>query len=309
MNRVTVLEYRNYRYLKLAALVCAMAALAYLLHTPPLGPSGSTWLGYTLGTGCATLILLLLWYGVVRRRIPAQPERRQSSQTRETPATQQPRERRLRTLRWAWRHAMTLNGWLSWHVYFGAATLILATLHSGFHFSWNLHTLAYLLLLMVVVTGFYGVYAYLRFPRMMTENMGQDTLGGLLEEIAELDQLAWSNALRLPDRYVDILQQARQQTRIAGNLMEQLRGKPRRCATRLAIERLQQMQEQADHAESQILRDIISLELRKEAQLKRARLECMYQARMRLWLHLHVPLAFGLLAALIAHVNAVFFFW
>jgi len=309
MKRVNVLEYRRYRYLKLAALTCAVAAAAYFFDSPPLGPSGSTWLGYTLGTGCAVLVMLLLWYGVTRSRIPAQAERRQPEAAGDPLDNQATQERRRHETRWDWRRAMTLSGWLSWHVYFGLATLFLATLHSGFHFDWNIHTLLYLLLILVVLTGIYGVYAYLQYPRLMTENLGEDTLGSLLDDIAELDQLTWANVLRLPDQYTEIVQQERLQTRIAGNYLEVLRGKPRHCATRHAIAHLQSLQEHSDHAESQILRTIIAQLLRKEAQLKRARLDCMYQARLRFWLYFHVPLAFGLLAAMLAHVNAVFFFW
>ena len=307
MQRLTMLEYKNYRYLKLGLWLLLAAMLAYIFHDPVLGPRGNTWLGYTLGGVGACLVFVLAWYGVVRRRIPVLAERRQAASP---PAEEQNfLERRKNRLRFLRRNASTLQGWLSAHIYLGLALLVIVTLHSGFHFGWNIHTLTYALLIGVIVTGIYGVYAYLRFPRMMTDNLGEDSMNGLLADIAELDGLARTNALRLPDEIHAIMQQSGTDLQVAGNALEQLRGRPRLCTTRLCIDRLQQLKIDLDHVQHQVLRDICALLLRKESQLKRVRLELMYKARLKLWLHLHVPLAFGLLAALAAHVTAVFFFW
>jgi len=43
--------------------------------------------------------------------------------------------------------------------------------------------------------------------------------------------------------------------------------------------------------------------------LTRARRDVSYKAMMDLWLYIHVPLSFALLAALLAHVLSVFFYW
>ena len=40
-----------------------------------------------------------------------------------------------------------------------------------------------------------------------------------------------------------------------------------------------------------------------------ARSDIAYRARLQLWLYLHVPLSIALLAALLAHVIALFFYW
>ncbi len=48
---------------------------------------------------------------------------------------------------------------------------------------------------------------------------------------------------------------------------------------------------------------------RKCELLKRARGNVRMQALMKVWLFVHLPLSFALLAALIAHVISVFYYW
>ena len=47
----------------------------------------------------------------------------------------------------------------------------------------------------------------------------------------------------------------------------------------------------------------------KSQLLARLRRDISYKAMMDIWLYLHVPLTFALLAALTAHVISVFFYW
>jgi hypothetical protein len=72
-------------------------------------------------------------------------------------------------------------------VYLGLTVLLLATLHCAFEFGWNIHTYAYALLVTVVVSGITGVYAYLKCPKLLTKNLGEDTLHTLALKIADLD--------------------------------------------------------------------------------------------------------------------------
>jgi hypothetical protein len=54
---------------------------------------------------------------------------------------------------------------------------------------------------------------------------------------------------------------------------------------------------------------VYGLLLQKNQLLERARRDLRYQAILDLWLYVHVPLAFMLLAALVAHVVSVFIYW
>src|SRR5690606_30797663 len=83
--------------------------------------NGGTWQGYTLGTIGALLIGWLLWLGVRKRRYA--------------------------------KGSGTVQGWVSAHVYLGSALLVVATLHAGFQLGWNIHSLAYLLMVAVILSG------------------------------------------------------------------------------------------------------------------------------------------------------------
>ena len=136
MRHQSILEYARFRWFKSALWLSILAGAAYLWHDPPLKPYGGTWLGYTLGTVGALLILWLLWFGVRKRRYSSR--------------------------------LGTVQGWLSAHVYLGTALLVVGTLHTGFELGMNVHTLAYVLMVATVASGFYGVYIYLSVPGLMT---------------------------------------------------------------------------------------------------------------------------------------------
>ena len=120
----SLLEYKNGRYLKLAIGLCVLAIGAYVWHEPPtvyLKPYGGTWLGYTFGT---VLILWLMLLGVRKR---------------------------------GYRFATgSLQGRTSAHVYIGTSLLVIVTLHTAFEFGWNVHTAAYALMEIVIVSGMIG---------------------------------------------------------------------------------------------------------------------------------------------------------
>jgi len=277
MQRSTFLEYGNYRYLKVSALLAALATIAYVLTNPAAGHYGGTWLGYTLGSIGAAIIFFLLWFGVRKRQY-------QSS-------------------------AIDLKSWLSAHVYLGTLLIIIVTLHTGFELGWNIHSLAYILMLIVIFSGFYGVYAYLRFPRLMTEKMGEDTLENLFLKIGDADLQMRQITLLLPDEINHAVLNASQQTQIGGGFFQQLSGRQKNCPTALALQKIQQAGSHLKDEQAKINRELYSQMLNKQTLVKRAREDVMFRARLEVWLYFHVPLSIALLAALLAHIVSVFFYW
>ncbi|HEX9390002.1 MAG TPA: hypothetical protein VF928_01680 [Usitatibacteraceae bacterium] len=277
MQHRTFLEYRRYRYLKIALLLVIASIVAYSIHSSPVGRYGGSPVGYVLGSIAAALIVALMWLGVQKRRYRA--------------------------------NVGGLRGWVSAHVYLGTSLIVIATLHAGFQIGWNVHTLAYALMIMVIVSGFFGVYAYLRFPSLMTENMGEDTRDGLILKIADLDRELRRVALSLPDEFVKIVEASVRDTRIGGSVLTQLSRRPANCPTQRAVafinaagKTLKGEAQQQNHA-------LYALMLRKQKLVKRARDDVRFKALLDLWLYAHVPLSFALLGALLAHIVAVFFYW
>lgn len=320
MHRPTLLNYKNYRYFKASCLLLVFAVVAYTLIEPAGGKSyGGTWLGYVLGIISTLIVLLLMWYGVNKRRPPRIPDRRHNHKSRRAledadtqskfAALRKKMDRRVCHAKETWRYGGTLQGWLSAHGYLGASLIALATLHAGFQFGWNVHTFSYVLMLLVIASGFYGLYAYLNFPRQITQNMADDTLDDLQLKIAELDELARIRALGLPDEVNALVLKARQETRLGGNFFQQLSGVQLGCPTAWATQQIRQLgQKYINDEQPKLMRDLYSVLLHKEKLVLRARNEIMLKARLECWLYLHVPLSIALLAALIAHIVAIFFY-
>lgn len=276
MQHSNIFDYKNYRYFKLSVIVILVAFASYLLFEPAVGHYGGSLLGYTLGAISALLVLWMAWYGIRKRRY------------RGTGATQ---------------------GWLSAHIYLGTALTVMVTLHSGFNFGLNIHTLAYGILLIVVVSGFFGNYAYMFYPRLMTENMGEDNIDGLLLRIAEADKLARQMALLMPDDINNVVAQACRNTSIGIGLLEQLRGFQPNCPSAMAVQMLAKMNVDLTPDQRKLHRDLYSVMVRRETLVKRARQDLMYRARLGIWLYFHVPFTIALLTAMVAHIIAVFAYW
>lgn len=276
MQHSNIFDYKRYRYFKLAVVMILLAFAAFLVFEPAVGHYGGSWLGYTLGTISAALVFWMAWYGIRKRR---------------------------------YRSSGTTQAWLSAHIYLGTALTFIATLHSGFHYGLNIHTVTYGLLLIVVVSGFFGNYAYMIYPRLMTENMGEDNLDGLLLRIAESDKMARQIALVMPDDINKTVLRACRETSIGIGLLEQLRGFQPDCPTALAVQELTVLGQDLPPDQRKLYRDLYSIMVRRESLVKRARQDLMYRARMGFWLYFHVPFAIALLTAMIAHVLAVFFYW
>lgn len=297
------LRHERFRYLKLACAMGAVSVLAYAWHSPAYGANGGTWLGYTLGTIGALLILWLTALGIRKRR---------------------------------YRSSLgTQRGWTSAHVYFGAVLLLVATLHTGFQFGWNVHTLAYALMVAVILSGFYGVIAYSRYPRLITENRAESNREAWLAEIFDLNESAVALADRISPEVHRIVVRAVARQRIGGNWWQQvLSGTAKEADTELlAVGNIlrQRLSVSArapiEDAEQRILfttvqimvtdtdpaierlKQLLDLLIRRNELVTRINRDIQSHARMQAWLYLHVPLTAGLLAALLAHVISVFLYW
>lgn len=276
MQRGNIFDYKNYYYFKIAVVIILIAFAAYLSFEPAVGHYGGSWLGYGLGTISAFMVIWMAWYGIRKRR---------------------------------YRSSGSTQSWLSAHIYLGTALTFLVTLHSGFQFGFNIHTLSYALLLIVVISGFFGNYTYMIYPRQMTENMGEDSLDGLLLRIAEADKLARQIALLMPDEINNIVAHACRETYIGIGLIEQLRGFQPNCPSAIAVQKLTVMNDNLTTEQRKLYRELYSIMVRRQSLVKRARQDLMYRSRLGFWLYFHLPFSIALLVAMTAHIIAVFFYW
>src|SRR6185436_16372873 len=280
----SLLEFKHGRYLKVALLLCAAAIGVYWYHEVPstqVKPYGGSWLGYTLGTIAARLIVWLMLLGLRKRRYSTR--------------------------------LGSVQGWASAHVYLGTSLIILATLHCGFEFGWNIHTLAYVLMMLVITSGFFGVYAYLRYPELMTGNLAGETLETMLLKVSDLETKCKRIALDLPDEvnalFMSASKLSAERSALRGSLRRQLAGIDTAHPMRVARDRLIQMGKRYSGDQAKVQEQLVVEMSRIVALTDRVRRELRFRALMQVWLYFHVPLSFALLMALIAYVISVFYFW
>jgi hypothetical protein len=273
----SILLFRNFRYLKISVAILAVSILAYAIHDPLGKPNGGTWLGYTLGGFAAVLIVWLAWFGVRKRQYGV--------------------------------GKLLLEDWASAHVYLGLSLLVIATLHSGFQFGINIHTLAYALMVLVIGSGAFGLYAYMRYPRLRSAKRGAGALGDVWELVAGMSRDCFEIARDLPDEVYGLVEVAGKKTRIGGSMWRQLSGTEPNCASTNALDQIRELAEGYSGREADAARRLVTVLARKVELLSRIRKDIQYKALMDIWLYFHIPLSVALLGALAIHIVSVFLYW
>ena len=290
-----LLQYRGGRYLWVVAGLLVFSIAVYLTQDGDLPPNGGSWQGYTLGAIGAGLILWLALLGVRKR---------------------------------SYRSRLgTLEGWTSAHVYLGAGLLVIATLHCAFQFGLNVHTLLYALTVGVILSGFFGLFAYLGYPRRLARVRSGRRRKDWLTELNELDVRIHDLARRCSARTQAIVESALGRTRLGGGVIAQLDGRDRSLVLdpeqdegesklvanpdqEVVIDHLSASIPRAGkREEALVLQELLGLFGRRRTVLQRLRQDIRLQGWLRIWLYFHVPLTVATLAALVVHVAAVFVYW
>src|SRR3546814_16526478 len=82
----------------------------------------------------------------------------------------------------------SLKAWTSAHVYLGLGLIVIGTWHTGFQLGWNVHTLAWALMMLVILSGLYGVIVYATLPAALSNNRDEITQMQMLEAIRAFDR-------------------------------------------------------------------------------------------------------------------------
>ena len=268
-NHVSFLKHKGFRWLWIALALSGISIAGYLMIDQQPRPNGGSWYGYTLGTIGFGLIIWLSLLGVRKRRI--------------NPGV------------WS------LKAWTSAHVYLGLALIVIGTLHTGFQIGWNVHTLAYVLMLLVIITGIYGVVVYATLPASLSANRNEMTRAQMLDALTAIDRQLESAAQPLGRAEADLVIAALAQDVFAGGPLARLTGSYPGCATTRALRGMGGTGEATTRVAA-------LLEKRRE-QLDQIRGALRIRAMLEIWLFIHIPLTIALIAALTAHVISVFFYW
>jgi hypothetical protein len=269
------LRHRSFRWLKIALIVCLLAILGYIFADVEPRPNGGTWYGYTLGTIGVLLIIWLSLLGVRKRAMT--------------------------------RGVWSLKAWTSAHVYLGLALIVIGTLHTGFQFGWNIHTLAYGLMMVVIISGIYGISAYVTLPQSLSNNREEMTQGQMLDALRAIDRQLNDSAQPLARIYADAVLGALDEEAFDGGLWKRLTGNHRGGPTQVAIDTFNRAENVL--AGDPAIQRVEGLLQRRLSQLERMRRHLRFKALLEIWLYIHVPATFALLAALTAHVVSVFYYW
>lgn len=265
-------RHRNFLWAKIALVIVIAAIAVYIVDEPWPYPGGGTFYGYTLGTIGALLILWLTMLGVRKRAM--------------TPG------------RWS------LKAWTSAHIYLGLALLVIGTLHTGFDFGWNVHTLAYGLMLFVIASGLVGIALYAALPRALSSNRGEQTEHEMVATLASIDGQLLAAAQPLDPHRAGLVQRALAENPLDAGVFARLFGVPRAGRSRHALAAFRADPDDRDMG--------VAIEGLLERRLETAGLMARHmrlKAMLEGWLYIHVPVTFALIAALIAHIVSVFFYW
>jgi hypothetical protein len=288
-----ILRYAGARYLWWSLVIGAAGIALYVSQNPAEPRSGGTWQGYVLGTVGALLVVWLTVLGIRKRRYRSR--------------------------------LGTVQGWTSAHVYLGAVLLLVATLHCAGQFGWNIHTLAYVLMCVVIGSGFVGLYTYLVNPRLLSDVRAGGSREALFAELFELDNKSRDYARQSDADVQTAVLSGIARTALGGGVTAQLLGRDASkyvrsgTGTSIAIPNTDQqpiidfvaarVPRANKRAEAANLQALLSVLSRRQAILRRLRRDVRLQGWLTVWLYVHVPVTVGLLAALIAHIVSTFVYW
>ena len=267
------LRHANFRWAKISGGLCLLVIVSYALVDVTPRHNGGSWYGYTLGTIGAGLILWLTALGYRKRKMT--------------------------------RDAWSLKAWTSAHVYLGLSLIVIGTWHTGFQLGWNVHTLAWVLMMLVILSGLYGVVVYATLPAALSNNRDEMTQMQMLEAIRAFDRQLHSAAQPLAPADTAPVLAALDEDPFAGGIGARLSGRYPDCATAAAHRALSASR----GSDSEAREKVVALLSQKQAALGRLRQHLRIRALLEIWLYVHVPLTFALIAALSAHIISVFFYW
>lgn len=273
MREETFANYRNFRWLWISLVAMAAMTVFYFMDHPVGGRNGGTVLGYTYGILSAIGIAWLMWYGIRKR--------------------------------YSYHAAhSTLKGWLGAHVWIGVSLAYIVLLHSGFSLGLNLHTLAYALMVITIVSGIWGAMAFAKLPQQMKARRDGLTPKASLDQLDIMANDMSSLARGKTETFQRLLNALDFQFNpsAAKSLFSKPIAEPTKQELSVHLAKL-------STAEYDDGLKLVSLAHRRAQLANQLIDETRTGAWLKLWLYFHAPIAFGCLVAVVLHIVVVFFYW
>jgi hypothetical protein len=192
-------------------------------------------------------------------------------------------------------------------LYLGFLAAVLIFFHTGMRFQDDVAVAAFVVLLIVVASGFWGALAYTSLPRRLTAVQGdltpEETSAQLNQLGRAMDRLAAGKSApfrELAARFLTELAPRRfAGWRILGRATK---------AEGLDDKRLKALVARVAAEEQPELRQLVVLARQRRELNGRLVAQQRYKNLLEVWLYLHLPLSIALVALVAAHLVAVFYY-
>lgn len=203
----------------------------------------------------------------------------------------------------------TLQGWVSAHVYLGLLTLLVIPLHAGFRFGWDVHTLAFALLVVVVLSGVVGVLLYHVIPGRLTGlevKQQADKIDPELKRLlSDLRALVKDKSEVLVQIYRSELAASQQHARSGWSLLTKGRARDLIAERSADLTRKVSAVPPEDHATFQVLSQLLLKKTQLEVNLLH---QMQLRNALKAWLYVHVPVSIAMVCAVGIHLIVVFWY-
>jgi len=203
----------------------------------------------------------------------------------------------------------TLQGWVSAHVYLGLFTILIIPMHAGFRFGVDIHTFAFILLIIVVLSGIIGVILYMSVPSRLTEHESSLQSDAIDKEIGRLISdmrfLVRDKSDALVRVYRDELARLQTMQPMGWSLLLPKQNEDLIAKRSAELAQIVSSVPSQDETTFQALSQLI---------LKKTQLQVALMAQMRLrnilqaWLYIHVPVSVAMIIMVGIHIAVVFYY-
>lgn len=273
----TFLTYKKNRWLWFGVISALLLSLSYPWYSNQTLPHGGTFVGLLYGVLGIILILILMALGIRKRSLGS--------------------------------HLGTVQGWTSAHVYLGLLTLLIIPMHAGFRFHFDFHTLAFVLLTLVVLSGIIGVILYSIVPSRLTkyeEVLQSDKIDAEVKGIlSQMQNVVKNKSDALVDVYKEELQQTVRRPHSGWRVLWNRQGDELITQKREALSETSAKISHEGKEDFLVLSRLILLKAELETNFTK---QIQLKNALAAWLYFHVPLSVAMLFAVMVHLMSVFYY-